>query len=96
MVQRAKTDTDMAGTLDVTAAQVFADFDALLDTEVLVDPGPPWLPMPELMRHIQDTQHLAPTTARSRIMRLHGAGKIEIRKAKIGRFIMNVCRIVEG
>ena len=52
MVQRAEAPSDLAGTLDVSEAEVWSDFDALLGADVLLDPGPEWRSMAEIKSHM--------------------------------------------
>ena len=74
----------------------WADFDAVLPkSDLLIDPGPPWIAMPDLMQHIQERYGVGTTTARRRVLAMQKAGTVEIRDAKVGHFLTRVCRVVK-
>lgn len=95
MVQRATQTDDLEGTLEVTDEQVWADFRANLDAQVIAAPGPEWKSMTEIKAEFA-------TLGRSWVERWVAgevaAGRMETRRGPDRRTgkVMALYRIVRG
>ncbi len=86
MVQRAKADDGLEGTLKVTEADVWADFERALKAEpLLVNPGPEWRSKSDLYTYFTQKHGISRSSVDELVNAAITDGMIEKRRGKRGR-----------
>ena len=96
MAKAAETTGDLEGELDVTEAQIWADFDAALKPEnLLVEPGPEWKTRAQLNDYYEQARGISASTVDKMITDAIGAEppRMEVRRGKRNRRTMMLFRV---